>query len=422
MQVRRDVRQQMPTSAASAHRKRASLVSASFSSSSPASSSYGDYSYYSEGSGSYRPTSSEPTTSSSTSASVRSAASTATRASAGTRSSLSQTSSSPLTPPAALSRRVAARPATSTPDLDSEAAARAPAAAAATAGALVPTSVDVAPVSPYHFSEEELLRFPSPAEGEAATPTHTSEEGCCRGGHAAGVLETIVTVPIAVPPPPEEAQRRRDEGGLPYPSHLTFHLVPGPPPSPGSGPGEGGVGGTDLHAPVCGVEGAATPARAHKTFLPFCHTFFHRRRDAAQRTAEAHAAMRQRSHHEALRSHHVPLVKFRTTRERDGAGVVAAGDGNTLPRVEEAAGYRVLQDDVMGAEARPSKLRKAMRQQQRPASGLRLRTSYAFGRRAGGGPGGAGQSAYLRDGDPQRFWIAQLHERAHVHLEPIETQ
>lgn len=281
----------------------------------------------------------------------------------------------------------------------------------------------VCPVSPYHFSEEELLlaRPSFPADGDGTS--HTSGEGHGGAGGGGGgepppdVVDTIHTVPIAVPPSPEEARRRRDGGSMPFPTHLTFRIVPHLPATV-----------RDPQPPQQELDGEGNAkekkgaVKARKTTLTSCGGFFSRRRAKAREAADERATARQQSHRNALRSHHVPLVNFRTTRERPPHG----GDGGAplyaLPTVEEAAGYRMLEDDVMGTEARPRMLREAMRQQHRPASGLRLNTFYAFGRRAGGGPRGGGQSAFMHENDPQRFWVAHLHERAHVHLEPIETE
>jgi hypothetical protein len=292
-------------------------------------------------------------------------------------------------------------------------------------------SLDVlpAPVSPYHFSEEELARQPWSADND--TTTYTSEES--PGGlvlRAADVLETIHTVPVEVPPPPEEAQRRRREGGLPYPSHLTFRIVSGAAKggeaseaAAAAAAASGGVDASNKRENEgknrIGVTGAAE-GRVKKTMCDSCCCgHFLRKREKAQRKAEERAAARQKSYHNELRSHHVPLVNFRTTRD---AHANLVDSDNILPTVEEAAGYRHYNDDLQGAEAKPKKLEKAMRQRRRPASGLHWKTKYAYGRRAGGGPRGVGESAFAREGDPQRFWIAQLHERSQVHLEAIETE
>lgn len=291
-------------------------------------------------------------------------------------------------------------------------------------------SVDTAggPASPYHFSEEELARQPWPVDCDATT--HTSEEGGVLITRAADALATIHTVPIDVPPPLEEVQRRRRGGGLPYPSHLTFRIVAGAA-AQSSGNADGsnaddvaaaaarkakeGKKRLDDDSTKDGIVG-----RAKKAVCDACFGgHFRKKREEGQRSAEERAAARQKSYHNQLRSHHVPLVNFRTT--RDPHANLLDGD-NTLPTVEEAAGYRQCVEDLTGAEAQPKKLEKAMRQRRRPASGLHWKTNYAYGRRAGGGPRGVGESAFAREGDPQRFWIAQLHERSQVHLEPIETE
>lgn len=287
-----------------------------------------------------------------------------------------------------------------------------------------------APASPYHFSEEELARQPWTVECDATT-THTSEEN---GGQLISrvpdALATIHTVPIAVPPPVEEAQRRRREGGLPFPSHLTFRIVPGA----GGGAGESGGAAGSINADAAAQAKKAKEGKAkldddkrkHGLWTRFkravsktwCATYFCGDKEELRRCAEERAEARQRSYHTQLRSHHVPLVNFRTT--RDATKNLLDGD-NTLPTVEEAAGYRQCVEDMTGAEAEPKQLHKAMRQRRRPASGLHWRTKYAYGRRAGGGPHGSGESVFVRQGEPQRFWIAQLHERSQVHLEQIET-
>ncbi|KPA83638.1 hypothetical protein ABB37_01906 [Leptomonas pyrrhocoris] len=284
-------------------------------------------------------------------------------------------------------------------------------------------SVDPAsPASPYHFSEEELARQPWVIECDATT--HTSEEGGLVT-RAVDVLETIHTTPIAVPPPPEEAARRRREGGLPYPSHLTFRIIPqtaGGADADGAAAADGAARRDKEGKTALTGDRATTGAggRVQKTACDSCcGGHLYRKREEAQRKAEERAAARQKSYHNQLRSHHVPLVNFRTT--RDPAVNLIDAD-TTLPTVEEAAGYRHYEEDLQGAEANPKKLEKAMRQRRRPASGLHWKTKYAFGRRAGGGPRGVGESAFAREGDPQRFWIAQLHERSQVHLEMIETE
>ncbi|KPI84506.1 hypothetical protein ABL78_6441 [Leptomonas seymouri] len=280
-----------------------------------------------------------------------------------------------------------------------------------------------APASPYHFSEEELALHPWPIEGDATT--HTSEEG----GHAtraADVLETIHTIPIEVPPSPAEAQRCCREGGLPYPSHLTFRIIPGAAGASSDGAGGGAVASG---AATKGSEGKAKLTRdgaqpnaagpvKKTTCSACCGAYFRRKREEELRKVEERAAARQRSYRAQLRSHHVPLVNFRTM--RDSAVNLMDGD-NTVPTVEEAAGYRHYEEHMQGTEANPKKLEEAMRQHSRPMSGLHWKTKYAFGRRAGGGPRGVGESAFAREGDPQRYWIAQLHEQPQVHLEPIET-
>ena len=294
-----------------------------------------------------------------------------------------------------------------------------------------PLTTAATPASPYHFSEEELARQPWTTVDFEAT-THTTEE---EGGHlaesrAADVLATIHTVPIAVPPPPEEAQRCRREGGLPYPSHLTFRIVPGAAKTGGNNSSSDSIGVAAAVAKDGSKKGGDNTAkessrtvegRVKKAVCDSCCWGVHARnkREAQQRSAEERAAARQRSYHAQLHSHHVPLVNFRTT--RDATVNLVDGD-NTLPTVEEAAGLRHYKEDMQGTEENPKKLEKAMRRRRRPASGLHLKTKYAYGRRAGGGPRGIGESAFLREGDPKRFWVAQLHERSHVHLEPIVTE
>ncbi|CAJ1986144.1 hypothetical protein conserved [Leishmania donovani] len=282
--------------------------------------------------------------------------------------------------------------------------------------ALAPVSnrtADVAREKRYHISEEELVRHPW-APVECDTTVDARKGGGDRGGLALSVLDTIHTVSMAVPPPPEEAQRRREEGGLTYPSRLTLRFVRSSSPlrhcagavaQDKDGTGNGGGGAT------LGADGA-TATRARKTFICCC---FHGCSGKAPCKMKSYTAMRRKRHH-PLRSHHVPLVNFCTTREH---GIPMEGVQNVLPSVEEAAGYQNLKVDMMGTEELPKQLQKAIQPWGRPASGLRLEKSYAFGHGAGGGQDGAGQSAFMRDGDPQGFWIAQLHRHASVRLEPI---
>lgn len=327
------------------------------------------------------------------------------------------------------------------------------------AGALVKSfrSLDLppAPASPYHFSEEELARQPWTMENDAATHT-TSEEnvqsssinphnnggGGDGGSHGAlalratDVLQTIHTIPIDTPPQPAEAQRRREEGRLPYPSHLTYRIVLNTPDSGvGAGVNGGGDGGRDGKEGQAGKDGTAASkgkngsdkedssglkGRVRKAVCnTCCGSLSRHQREVAHERAEEREAARQKSYHNQLRSHHVPLVNFQTTRDPH---VNLLDSDNVVPTVEEAADYRHYTEDMQGAEANPKKLEKAMRQRRRPASGLHWKTNYAFGRRAGGGPRGVGESAFAREGDPQRFWIAQLHERSQVRLEAIETE
>ncbi|CAC9445756.1 hypothetical protein, unknown function [Leishmania infantum JPCM5] len=282
--------------------------------------------------------------------------------------------------------------------------------------ALAPVSnrtADVAREKRYHISEEELVRHPW-APVDCDTTVDARKGGGDRGGLALSVLDTIHTVSMAVPPPPEEAQRRREEGGLTYPSRLTLRFVRSSSPlrhcasavaQDKDGTGNGGGGAT------LGTDGA-TATRARKTFICCC---FHGCSGKAPCKMKSYTAMRRKRHH-PLRSHHVPLVNFCTTREH---GIPMEGVQNVLPSVEEAAGYQNLKVDMMGTEELPKQLQKAIQPWGRPASGLRLEKSYAFGHGAGGGQDGAGQSAFMRDGDPQGFWIAQLHRHASVRLEPI---
>ncbi|GET85907.1 hypothetical protein, unknown function [Leishmania tarentolae] len=251
--------------------------------------------------------------------------------------------------------------------------------------------------------------------GNTAVANH-SNKGV---GLALGVADRIHTVPIAVPLPPEEVQRRRREGGLAYPSRLTFRSVSSSLPvrdSDGAtvaaadqdGTGKGGEGAK------LGAD-ASTAARAHKTCICCC-CCFRFRSEKAPCKMKRNAAMRQRPHY-SLRSHHVSLVSFRTMREH---GVPMEGVQNVVPSVNKGARYGNLKAAMMGIEAHPKKLQKAIQSPNRPASGLYLDKSYGFGHGARGAWAGAGQSAFMRDGDPEDFWIAQLHRDASVRLEPIE--
>ncbi|CAG9568840.1 hypothetical protein LMJF_06_0450 [Leishmania major strain Friedlin] len=289
--------------------------------------------------------------------------------------------------------------------------------------ALAPVSnrtANVARVKPCNVSEEELVHHPW-APVDCDTTVDASKEGGDRGGLALNVLDTIHTVPIAVPLPPEEAPRRREEGSPTYPSRLAFRVVPSSSPLRHSdsavtedkdGTGNGG-GGAAL-----GADGATAP-RARKTSIACCCCCcLHGCGEKAPCNTKRYTATRQKPHH-PLRSHHVPLVSFRTTREH---GIPMEGVQNVLPSVEEAARYQNLKVDMMGTEEFPKLMRKAIQPRDRLAGGLRLEKSYAFGHGAGGGRGGAGQSAFVRDGDPQGFWIAHLHRCAIVRLEPIGAE
>ncbi|CBZ23526.1 hypothetical protein, unknown function [Leishmania mexicana MHOM/GT/2001/U1103] len=284
--------------------------------------------------------------------------------------------------------------------------------------ALAPVSnrtAGIARVKPYHVSEEELVRHPW-VPVDCDTTVDARKEGGNRGGLALSVLDTIHTAPIAVPPPPEEVQRRREEGSLTYPSRLMFRFVPSSSPVRHSAVAEGkdgtgnGGGGAKL-----GADGA-TATRARKTFVPCC--YLHGCCEKAPCGVKSYTATRQRPHH-PLRSHHVPVVNFHTTREHR---IPVEGVQNVLPSVEEAPGGQNLQVDMTGTEELPKRLQKAIQPRDRPASGLCFEKSYAVVQEAGGGWDGAGKSAFMRDGDPQGFWIAQLHRRASIRLEPIEIE
>ncbi|KAG5486702.1 hypothetical protein LSCM1_07956 [Leishmania martiniquensis] len=260
-------------------------------------------------------------------------------------------------------------------------------------------------------SKERMLRYPWAPIGSGTT-THTTGEGGSRVGLGLSALDTIRTVPI-VPPPPEESQRRCEDGKLPYPSHITYRMVSILSPARRSdgaagedrrGDGEGAFG--ERTGPATAT---ATAARKRKTSFTFCG-FFRRCCGQAPRTSEDHAAMRQRPHY-CLRNHHVPLVNFRTTR---APGISTEGIRKALRTTEEAAGHHGFRDDMMDMGA-PSRRQETA---ERPPSGLRRDPSYAFAPQAGG----SGGSIFMRDGDPQSYWIAHMRELASVRLEPIEVE
>lgn len=241
---------------------------------------------------------------------------------------------------------------------------------------------------------------------------------------APNALSMICTAPIISPPSPVEQQRRRAEGRLPYPSHLTFRLVPVAPPSPNAALATGVASAPHSSAVVGGVlaedgrQFSVLGERKKKTTLTSCCGLCDNGdRERRHQKAEEDAAARRASYREKLKNHHVPLVRFTTIRDARGS----VGPSSSVPIAEEAAGYRLLDTSDVDEEAQPRKLTKGLRQHGRPGSGLHLKTSYAYGRRAGGGPKGGGRSAFLEPGDPQLYWVSQLHERPAVHLERIGT-
>ncbi|CAJ1016887.1 hypothetical protein, conserved [Leishmania lindenbergi] len=296
------------------------------------------------------------------------------------------------------------------------AAAVAPGKSSMSLVALSPVS-NRAAVSPYYSEDEQVRHLWTPVDCDAIAHTRKKRSG--RGRLALSVLDSIRTVPIAVPPRPEEVQRQGEEDSLPCPSHLMFRSAPSPSPVRRSDSAVAeekdgkGKGDREERAEVH----AATAAHARKTSFISCG-FFHCCREKAPRKTDSRAVMRQRSHYH-LRSHHVPLVNFRTTCEH---GSPMEGVRNVLPRVEETVGYRSLEDNMMGTEASLKKLQKGMQPRDRTTSSLHLKMSYALDHRADGGPDGAGQSAFMRNGDPQSFWMVQLHERASLRLEPVEIE
>ncbi|KAG5485881.1 hypothetical protein CUR178_07475 [Leishmania enriettii] len=286
--------------------------------------------------------------------------------------------------------------------------------------ALVPfseRSAAAVAVDPNRFSEEKMGRHPwAPVDRDATT--RTIGEGGGQPGLRRSVLDTIHTVPVASPTP-EEAQRRRGDGRLSYPSHITCRMVPIPSPVHRSdGVMEEDRGG-DRRGTWEGKRDPATvtAARERKTSFTFCG-FFRRCLDKAQRNTDDRAAMRQRPHYR-LRSHHVPLVNFRTTR---APGASTEGFRNTLASAEEAAGYRRLRDDVMSTEVLPKRLERANQPLKRPPSGLRRNGSFAFGPQADGELGGNGRFIFMRGGDSQGYWVAHLRELPSLRLEPIEIE
>ncbi|KAG5507441.1 hypothetical protein JIQ42_07738 [Leishmania sp. Namibia] len=285
--------------------------------------------------------------------------------------------------------------------------------------ALVPfskRSAAAVALDPNRFSEEKMVRHPwSPVDRDATTRTIGEGGDQLRPGRS--VLDTLHTVPVASPPP-EEAQRRRGDGRLSYPSHITYRIVPIPSPVHRSDGVVGEGRGGDEKGSWGGKRDptTATAARERKTSFTFCGFF--RRCLKARRNTDDRAAMRQRPHYR-LRSHHVPLVNFRTTR---APGASTEGFQNTLASAEEAAGYRRLRDDMMSAEVLPKRLERANHPLNRPPSGLRPNVSFAFGPQADGELDGNGRFIFMRGGDSQGYWIAHLRELASVRLEPIEIE
>ncbi|KAG5511175.1 hypothetical protein JKF63_07117 [Porcisia hertigi] len=278
---------------------------------------------------------------------------------------------------------------------------------------------DVSPTSTHHFSEVGPARC-SPPTADLDAATHRSGEGGSRDKPVLNVLSTILTVPITVPLAPEDVERRREEGGLSYPSHLTLRMVPRAQPvrPSGSAVAEDRRRVTGKGGDRAGSDAAAVGVtRAPKTVCLSCGFFFTCCSERAKRKTEDGTARRQRPKYN-LRSHHVPLVGFRTTRE---PSKLMRDTHYTLPRVDEAAVYRSIENDVGATDAHLKRLQRAVQQGDQRARSKCLETSSAFGSRTAGGPDMAEQSAFFGNGDWQGHSIVYHCERPQVCLEPIDS-
>lgn len=136
-----------------------------------------------------------------------------------------------------------------------------------------------------------------------------------------------------------------------------------------------------------------------------CSTAGHREEVEVRhkKQVEARNALRQHFNHAALRSHHVPLVPFKTTADLDAL--------DHAPTVEEAAQYRFELEKSVPNVGRLPQSRRSVRP--------RRRTSYAYGRRAGAGPRGGGRSTFLQPTDPITYFASDPQEHVHLRLDPI---